>query len=406
MSGHNKGRDDERDAWLSHALRHAPDANADAPAALSDTILREARAASVRSAIPAPAPAPRRAPTGPMQWLASAWAALARPPVAAGFASVMVATLVGMLWWDRPLDESLPPAPEPVSSTPQARAEAAAGAAAAAATAPAAPQVQTPPTAQAQANPAPRAPGSAARAPVAPGAVNETKDAAKSSRAQKPANEPARARTDAESAPAVTGRGAAPAAFPVTPPAPAPQAAAAANEARPSFAPRRELATPAAKAPAELLAQGAADAAQSSRGELRATESSASPSLAKARSAEAASAPLAALRLSVAQQPERWRWQRGSGAAQPMSEAVQRWLAEFNRLSAPRWQAGTDNNAARDSAATLRLFRDGVLQATLGLAGATAWVEAGSAAAPASYTASLPEGSAQALQKALEDSTP
>jgi hypothetical protein len=40
------------------------------------------------------------------------WSWLARPQVAAGFASVMAATLVGMLWWDRPMDETqpLPPA--------------------------------------------------------------------------------------------------------------------------------------------------------------------------------------------------------------------------------------------------------------------------------------------------------
>jgi hypothetical protein len=37
---------------------------------------------------------------------------MARPaPVAAGFASVMAATLVGMLWWDRPLDETRLPSP-------------------------------------------------------------------------------------------------------------------------------------------------------------------------------------------------------------------------------------------------------------------------------------------------------
>ena len=35
--------DDERDAWLCQALRHAPDANAEVPSALSATILREAR---------------------------------------------------------------------------------------------------------------------------------------------------------------------------------------------------------------------------------------------------------------------------------------------------------------------------------------------------------------------------
>ena len=79
-------RDEERDAWLAQALRHAPDADADAPPALSDVILREARAAAVQSA--ASAAPPRSGGIGLPRWLASAWDWLARPPVAAGFASV------------------------------------------------------------------------------------------------------------------------------------------------------------------------------------------------------------------------------------------------------------------------------------------------------------------------------
>ncbi|MEO8808593.1 MAG: hypothetical protein ABI433_21120, partial [Burkholderiaceae bacterium] len=98
MNPIDKTRDHERDAWLAQALHHAPDANADAPPALSDTILREARAAARQSAAPA---APRPESVSPLRWLASAWDWLARPPVAAGFASVMVATLVGVMWWDR-----------------------------------------------------------------------------------------------------------------------------------------------------------------------------------------------------------------------------------------------------------------------------------------------------------------
>jgi RNA polymerase sigma-70 factor (ECF subfamily) len=43
------------------------------------------------------------------------WDWLARPPVAAGFASVMAATLVGLMWWDRPMDEAMPRSPARVS---------------------------------------------------------------------------------------------------------------------------------------------------------------------------------------------------------------------------------------------------------------------------------------------------
>jgi hypothetical protein len=88
-----------RDAWLSAALRHARDADAAPPAELSAQILRAAR-----NAVKTPQTAlPLRA-NPLMRW----WSWLARPPIAAGFATVMVATVVGLMGWDRPLDEALP----------------------------------------------------------------------------------------------------------------------------------------------------------------------------------------------------------------------------------------------------------------------------------------------------------
>jgi hypothetical protein len=96
--------DSERDAWLREALRHAPDAGAAPPRDLSETILAQARAAARIGGAPART-APRRSP------VLALWDWLARPPVAAGFASVMAATLVGLMWWDRPIDETLPPRP-------------------------------------------------------------------------------------------------------------------------------------------------------------------------------------------------------------------------------------------------------------------------------------------------------
>jgi len=90
----------EHDPWLREALRHAPDAALAAPAALREAILAEARSAirprsSRRTALPDRAIA--------------FWDWLARPAVAAGFASVMAATIVGLMWWDRPMDETMPP---------------------------------------------------------------------------------------------------------------------------------------------------------------------------------------------------------------------------------------------------------------------------------------------------------
>src|SRR5205085_5592832 len=99
--------DAERDAWLREALRHAPDADALPPTGVSDAILSKARA-QARGGAPARS---RPARLGAANSLAAFWAWLARPPVAAGFASVMAATLVGLMWWDRPMDEAMPRAP-------------------------------------------------------------------------------------------------------------------------------------------------------------------------------------------------------------------------------------------------------------------------------------------------------
>lgn len=388
-------RDEARDAWLAQALRHAPDAHADAPPALSNAILREARAAAVQPA--ASAAPPRPGDIGVPRWLTLAWDWLARPPVAAGFASVMVATLVGVMWWGRPLDESLPRAPEVVSSTPQAPAAVPPVAVAAA---PAAPEVQATPTGSAAPKPADASRESAARARLA-----EKKEAEKSARASRPADEPTRQHSAADAAPAVAAAVPPPVAFPAAAPAPAPLAVATANEAQSPLAERRERAAPAAKAAAESSGPIAADTAAPARNDVRALQGSASPTLAKARAADASNAPLATLRARIAQQPERWRWQRGPGSPQPMNAAVQGWLAELDARAASRWQTGADT-LARAPAGSLRLFRDGVLQATLGFAGSAVWIENPGGSAPAAAAAMLPETAAESLQKALDLATP
>lgn len=398
MNQSNPQRGDDRDAWLTQALRHAPDANADAPPALSDAILREARAAAPRPA--ASYAPPRPGTTGPLQWLASAWGWLARPPVAAGFASVMVTTLIGIMWWDKPLDESLPREPEMISSTPRARAEVAPPAVVAAA--PAAPAVQTAP-----AGPAAPKLSSASRAPAAQGRLGDTKDAEKSARASRPIDEVSRM-PGADAAPAVVAAAPPPTAFPVAPPAPrspAPQAAANANDASAAPTQRLELAAPAAKAMAESVAKAAADKAASPRNDLRAMQGSASPALAKARSADAGDAPLATLVSQIRRQPERWRWQRGQGLPQPMNAAVQRWLAELDRQTASRWQAG-NGSTVREPASSVRLFRDGELQITLGFTGSTVWAETIDASEPPASMVALPDSTAESLRKALDDATP
>ena len=391
-------RDEERDAWLAQALRHAPDANADAPPALSDAILREARAAAVQPAVNSVAP--QADSVGPLQWLASAWSWLARPPVAAGFASVMVATLVGVMWWDKPLDEAMPRAPEVVSSAPVARAETEPPTAVAAA--PAAPEVQAAPAESAAPKPADASRESAAQGRLAAMKDAEKRKPEKSERASRPADAPQRMRRAADTAPAVAAAAPPPDAFPAAAPAPAPQAAAAANEAQSPLAGRRERVAPAAKAATGSSGEVAADTAAAPRSDVRALQGSASPALAKTRAADAGDASLATLRAQIAQQPERWRWQRGPGSPQAMNAAVQGWLAEVDRQAARRWQSGATGTAP-EPAYTLRLFRDGVLQATLGLAGSAVLFEPSGASAS---LATLPDDTAEGLRKALGSAAP
>ncbi|CAN0432725.1 unnamed protein product, partial [Phaeothamnion confervicola] len=266
------------------------------------------------------------------------------------------------------------------------------------ATAPAAPEVQATPAESA----APKL-ADASRATTAPGRLADKKEAQESARASRPVAERTRMLGATEAPPAVAAAAPPPAAFPAASPvpAPAPQAAATANEVASADRERLERAAPAAKAMAESVARAAADqAVAQQRNDARALQGAASPALAKARSANAGETPLATLRAQIAQQPERWRWQRDAGAPQPMTPAVQGWLAQLERQTASRWQAGAGITPGATN--SLRLFRDGALQLTLSFSGSTVWAETlGASAAPA-LLAALPEGAAESLRKALE----
>jgi len=175
MSDPRPGGDDaERDLWLREALRHAPDAEAAPPPALRDSILAQARAAA-RTAAPA---AGRGDSTGLADRIAAFWSWLARPPVAAGFASVMAATLVGMLWWDRPIDETLPQAPPFESAPRSATGRAEAVPPAVAAPAPDAAQTSVPRAAQTPLPPAAQTPVPPAAQKAVPAATQTPAPAA------------------------------------------------------------------------------------------------------------------------------------------------------------------------------------------------------------------------------------
>lgn len=299
-----------RDAWLRSALKHAPDAHAQPPAALSDAILKQARAAV----------APARSSWRVM--LRGAWAALARPPVAAAFASLMVATVLGLMWIDRPELEEAASAKidRPVARPAEAPAST---------QGPAAPAVEPPVAAMPQAG--------------------------KEERQERRAD-PAPRREAAEQPPA------APAA-PGVAPAPAPAAAAAgviADKAEVAQDTEMQLAERSARAAAaerEAQRDGRADAAGAASNEAAKRSRLGAASSAPSPAAQASPARLATWREAIAREPARWQFGFGSGAPRPTTDALQAWLAQLDAASRGRWRASGGSVAG--SSETLALWRDG-----------------------------------------------
>lgn len=183
--------DADRDAWLREALRHAPDAELQAPPALREAILREAEA---KARTPA-RQAPRRAPP---RW----WDRLAQPAAGAALASVMLATVIGLIWFADPLPPDVPAADARMSEPVEiATGEAAADAA----------------------SPAPPPPAAAAERTARPAAVPPAHEAAPAAQKAAPRGEPAAERRVAGDLP----RAGLPAPAPAAPgEAPEPDAAA------------------------------------------------------------------------------------------------------------------------------------------------------------------------------------
>ena len=373
---------DERDAWLSLALRHAPDANADAPPALSETILREARSAVARPAATVTATAPVTSRGDRSNWLVSAWDWLPRPPMAAGFGAVVAATLVGILWWDQPLDETLPRPPLPQAAAPQARTEAA-------------PEVLADARpGEREAAAAPPAPPSADKSQPQPQRAAKTEPAPK---ARPPVVEgkPRRERVDSAAPPA-------PAMAEAVPPPPEAQAAAPAEL-------RRESGATVADVTAPRSSQSSAAAATAKTtplyNGLRAAPGDSGRALAKATPVDTPSAPLAGLLTALAQQPERWSWQRGSAEPQAMNPALQRWLIQLDRSTASRWGAAF-GPAPNQASGTLRLLLDGVPRATLGFEAGGVRAEISGAGGAVSALARVPQSLTDTLKKSLDEAAP
>lgn len=348
--------DEQRDAYLREALRHAPDAQLQPPADLSAFILNEARA---KARDGAPVARPSRS-------LGTAvWGWLARPSVAAGFAGVMAATLVGLMWWDQPMDPALPRRPEPAAAT---------------APAPVAPEAEhsaaTPsPVAAAPAvPPAPPAQQAKRRATTQPELQKEQrkpaqdadKKMAESAAVATPAAAPAAPAAETTGGLAQAQREAAPAAAKPAPPMPPAPAAVAAPSAFADQATRSaDTLTKAKSSNAEparsRLATGAAEATNA-RGAAKAE----SNELHERQEADAF-ATIGRLRAAIAAEPARWAWQRGSGTAQAMNDALYGWLAQLDNATRSPWPTRAARETAPALGRELQLLRDGRVLHTLRL---------------------------------------
>jgi hypothetical protein len=375
------GADETRDAHLREALRHAPDAALDAPPALKDNILRQARLAV------APTAMERDRSAGVLQRLGAAWSWLARPPVTAGFASLMVATLVGLMWSSRQIDvpttegsardaavpvPAQPAAPrltEPAAATePTARPAEAPGAMMKRSESPA----STEPAKPRPSAPTPELPGQAGPLRVSPEQERRGKTeiaseagkaaaavAARSVQARQPATPPASARADDHAEPTsqmVRGGGTATGSATIDAGREVP--AAAGNAAAEAFSPSTT---------AEMTAvPGASPDAQADIAETRAKVPAAASPAAGAMSLTpgpdsggvAAGNPAARLRADVAASAQRWTWQRGSEPERAMNGAMLAWLAALEAATPARWQSTSSAEASRASA-VLHLKLDG-----------------------------------------------
>ena len=430
----DSSHDSERDAWLGEALRHAPDADAGAPPGVRDAILRQAREAA---ATPAPRADAQRRNSPWSGW----WLGLMQPPVAAGFASVMVATLVGVMWWGRPIDEPLREANQPDVAAPEASSTPSATNPSPVAVPETPPAEAAPPPAAREAEAARRVPAQPPQAlPPARSDPEGRRESARPDRAMAPFERSAQRKEGTSASPEVATdqvaiRNAAPppaaavaapaatappAAAPPAPPAPAvtegnppPERKREADALADNTRPAADAATGSAEAKAGARAGAATTPAAAAARSQAATRSADLGAAEHTRSAVASHSlaappaladPLARLRSAVAAQPGAWTWQRGSGSEQPMNDAVQGWLAQLDDATRVRWQAvpGAPESGATQ---TLRLLRDGRLQSTMRIDTTGVQVEPAGTAAVA-RRAPLPATDAAALAAALERAAP
>ncbi len=333
-------RNTERDAHLQGALRHAPDASAAPSAALSDAILRAAHGAVAQARRPAPTA------TGRLHWLAAAWAWLGQPRLAGALAGLMVTTLVGVLWWDQPIERALDPTGEaPLWSKDS----------------PAAPVPAMVPaeTVEAKSKLARPAQEVDARAPV----VLAERTARQSAPVPAPAVAPGPAPAPTPAPSPAKARGPASTRNEASAEAPA----AGAGEARQpasvlaKAAPTQDAAAAGVSSPpAPAAAARRADAPVRERAELSAARTATPAPALKAAvpSASPAPASLAEVRAAISAQPERWTWQLGAQPPRAMTGELQAWLARLDATAGAALGGAALPESRAAQSATLHLLRD------------------------------------------------
>jgi len=426
--------DAERDAWLSEALRHAPDADVAPPATLSDMILREAQAKAKPSA-----PLAKR----PSFWM-RAWVWTAQPAVGAGLASVMVASLVGAMLWDRPPEENTP------RSLPEVAVAPAPGAAPAQKETPAVPMAeqakQTPRStvasdADATAGNMARGLGQGRTEKGRRDSGGDAKQLAENRpRREAPAtdvpnppvelsmkqmgeNKPADSPTypdafakAARKAEAMSPAARAANAMPGPTHAPAPTGAAPATEPAATVQ-HPQMAEPSTAAPRPMasLKRDSYAAAASMQDRI-------APAVAGASSAASAETEFDELRTGIAAQPTKWVWQRNGGQVHVVDDDLSAFLAEVDVVAASDWQRpGSKRLASRASEPggfqseranatanlpvppqTVRLMRDGKVTHTLRLNADTLRWERITSDTRVVNEVILDEAQAQRIRRAME----
>ena len=285
--------DDDRDAHLLAALRHAPDRDVQPPADVSAAILVRAQAAVQ--------PARTRSPNGRAGWRAAIDQVL-RPGPMAAFGTVALATLIGVMWSGQ----------SPPDATPSLRAEAGAAA---------------PAAAPASADTVPAAQAPSAQREAAPTAAQTSPPVVRP---------PPRAVAEAlqkRAAPEVLAA----AESKATQPQPQPMAAAAQIAAAPQQDAQREPAAQdaAAKSTADAAPATLALPARRSRAEsTAATLGAAAPD-----AAAPLTAPTIELEAAVRSDPARVRWQVAGGRMAAHGPAQRDWWAALARATQGRWHA-------------------------------------------------------------------